>query len=105
MSKEKKQAYVLFCDIRLKKDMDPIRYYIGVAKDKSKKDSMPWTYTMDRTRALRFKDNVTIGKFLSNFRKEIANIDKDKWNGAIYIQDSKTDNLVLDFVEIDKFIV
>lgn len=105
MSDKKPDAYVLFCNVKLKPDMEPVRYYIGVAKDLDKKDATPWVYTMDRKRALRFRDNILIGKFLSMYRKEIANISKKRWDGMVYIQDAKTDEIILDSVQMDYFLV
>lgn len=104
MSEYKPRAFLLFVEIKLKPDMKkPVKYYIGVSERKDAKESLPWMYTMMRQNALRFKNYEVIGFFISKYVSEFMNIDSEKWDGNIYIQDVEQEFLVHDKANINYF--
>lgn len=95
------RGYILFCDIKLGDDVpETAKYYIGVPMTKGRA-TCPFVFSLDRNKALRFKDRETIGKFLSMYITDLKKTGRRFWNGNIYIQDVDNEIFVIDSFHVD----
>jgi hypothetical protein len=95
------RGYVLSIDIKLGQDTNKTAtYYIGVPMTKGRA-TCPFVFSLDRKRALIFKDKETIGRFLSKFHSDLKKTGRANWDGNIYIQDVDNQVFVLDKFHVD----